>query len=63
VFIQESEEDETVEQHFVKAHDAPPHSLKDSNANWKMKTTKEGIWIHSLACDTLAIEGRVRVPK
>jgi hypothetical protein len=32
--------------------------LKDSNANPKMKTTKnEGIGVHSLGCNTLGVKG------
>jgi hypothetical protein len=39
-------------------NDAPPNSLKDSNASSKMKIMKEeGIGIHSLAHDILGIKG------
>jgi hypothetical protein len=41
-----------------KMNDAPPHSLKDSNVSLKMKTTKEGVGVHSLACSILGVEGR-----
>jgi len=37
-----------------------PHSLKDSNANSKMKTTKEGVGVHSLVHNTLGIKGHAR---
>ncbi len=41
--------------------DAPPHSLKDSNASLKMKVTKEeGIGVCSLVRNILGVEGRVR---
>jgi hypothetical protein len=36
-----------------------PHSLKDSNVNPKVKTTKEGIGVCSLVRSTLGIGGRV----
>jgi len=40
--------------------DAPPHSLKDSNASSKVKTMKEKkIGVCFLARNTLKIEGRV----
>ncbi len=39
--------------------DASPHSLKNSNASLKMKTTKEGIGVHSLICNTSRVEGHV----
>jgi hypothetical protein len=44
--------------------DAPSHSLKDSNANLKVKTTKEervGVW--SLVRSTLGVEGHVGAPE
>jgi hypothetical protein len=38
--------------------DAPPHSLKDSNANQKVETTeKKGVGVRSLTCNTLRVEG------
>jgi len=43
--------------------DAPPHSLKGSNVNWKVKTTKEeGVGVCSLAYDTLGVKGCVGAP-
>jgi hypothetical protein len=43
---------------------APPHSLKDSNASPKVKTIKEkGIGVHSLMHNTLGVEGCARAPK
>ncbi len=40
--------------------DAPLDSLMDSTASPKVKTTKgEGIEVHSLARNTLGVEGRV----
>jgi hypothetical protein len=43
--------------------DAPPHSLKDLNANLKMKITKEeGVGVHSLACNISRAEGCVGAP-
>jgi hypothetical protein len=38
--------------------DAPPHSLKDSNASLKMKTMEEGIGVHSLTHNTSGVKGR-----
>jgi len=39
--------------------DAPPHSLKDSNANLKMKVTEEeGIGVRSLIHSILGVERR-----
>ncbi len=44
----------------IKVYDAPPHSLKDSNVSSKVKTTEEKrIEKHSLAYNTLGVEGRV----
>ncbi len=40
----------------------PPHSLKDSNVSLKMKTTKEGIEVRSLAYNILKVEGCVGAP-
>jgi hypothetical protein len=43
---------------------APPHSLKDSNASPKVKTIKEkGIGVHSLMHNTLGVEGCAGAPK
>jgi hypothetical protein len=39
--------------------DASPHSLKDSNANLKVKTMKEGVGVCSLAHSILGVKGRV----
>ncbi len=36
----------------VMCNDAPPHSLKDSNANSKMETTKERAGVCSLIHNT-----------
>ncbi len=44
-----------------KTVDAPPHSLKDSNVNPKVKTT-ERVGVQSLARNTLGVEGRARAP-
>jgi len=35
--------------------DAPPNSLKDLNASPKMKTTEEGVRVHSFARNTLGV--------
>jgi len=40
----------------------PPHSLKDSNVSLKMKTTKEGIEVRSLAYNISKVEGFVGAP-
>jgi hypothetical protein len=41
-------------------HDAPLHSLKNSNVNPKVKTTKEeGIGVRSLTPSTLRVKGHV----
>jgi len=40
------------------ARDAPPHSLKDSNASMKMNTM-EGVGVRSLACNILGVERHV----
>jgi hypothetical protein len=37
---------------------APPHSLKDSNVNLKMKTMEEGVGACFLTRSTLGVEGR-----
>jgi hypothetical protein len=45
-------------------NDAPPNSLKDSNASPKVKTTKEErARIHSLIYNTLGVKKGVRVLK
>ncbi len=45
---------------FPPPCDTPPHSFKDSNASPKVETMKEeGIGVHSLACNTLGVEGHV----
>jgi hypothetical protein len=46
-----------------KMNDAPPHSLKDSNVNLKVKTTEEGVGVHSLACSILGVEGCARASR
>ncbi len=46
--------------HMVLGINTPPHSLKDSNASPKVKTTK-GVRVHSLACNTSELKGHVRV--
>jgi hypothetical protein len=39
-------------------NDAPQNSLKDSNANLKVKTTEEkGVGVHSLARNTSGVKG------
>ncbi len=40
-------------------NDTPPHSLKDSNVNSKVKITKEGVGVCSLTCNTSRVEGHV----
>jgi hypothetical protein len=47
---------------FQGLHDAPPHSLKNSNANLKMKMMEEGVGVRSLTHNTSRVEGRVGVP-
>jgi hypothetical protein len=48
----------------IKVYDAPPHSLKDSNASSKMKTTeKEKIEICSLICNASRVDGHVGAPR
>jgi hypothetical protein len=48
---------------FRTKDDAPPHSLKDSNASSKVETVEEkGVGVRSLARSTLEVKGRVRVP-
>ncbi len=37
--------------------DKPPNSLKDSNANPKMKTTEHGIKTCYLVCNTYGVRG------
>jgi hypothetical protein len=60
-FIHESKIVNT--QHFLTIIDTPPHSLKDSNASLKMKTTeKERVKVHSLVRNTSKVEGHVRAP-
>jgi hypothetical protein len=50
-----------LEHYNVSIHDAPPHSLKDSNANPKVETTKEEkVRVCSLARNILGVKGRVR---
>jgi len=40
-----------------RQYDAPPHSLKDSNASPKMKTMKkEGVAVRSLVRNTLGVK-------
>ncbi len=39
--------------------DAPPHSLKDSNANPKVETMEEGVKVRTLAHSTSRVKGRV----
>jgi hypothetical protein len=39
--------------------DAPPNSLKYSNANPKVKTTEEGVGAHSLAHNILRVKKSV----
>jgi len=42
----------------------PPHSLKDSNANLKVKTTREeGVEVCSLAHNISMVEGHARAPR
>jgi hypothetical protein len=41
--------------------DAPPHSLRDSNASPKVETMEEGIGIHSLAHSISRVRGRVGI--
>ncbi len=41
--------------------DAPPHSLKDSNASLKVNTSKEGVGICSLVRNTSRVEGHAKV--
>jgi hypothetical protein len=40
--------------------DAPPHSLKNSNVNPKVKMEEKGIGVHSLARSTLEVERCVK---
>jgi hypothetical protein len=48
----------------IKMNDAPPHSLKDSNASLKVKITKEEwVGVHSLTCNTFGGRGRVGAPR
>jgi hypothetical protein len=48
----------------IRVCDAPPHSLKDSNASSKAKITKEErIEVHSLIGNTLGVEGHARAPR
>ncbi len=42
--------------------DTSSHSLKDSNASPKMKTTEEGVWVRSLACNLSGVKGHVKAP-
>ncbi len=44
------------------AYDAPPHSLKDSNASPKVKTMK-GVGVCSLTHSTSWVEGCVGAPR
>jgi hypothetical protein len=37
--------------------DTPPNSLKDSNVNLMLKTTKEGIGVRFLTHDTSRVKG------
>ncbi len=43
-----------------KRTDAPPHSLKDSNASPKMKTTEKKVRVRSLTRSILGVEGCAR---
>jgi len=43
--------------------DALAHSLKDSNASLKMKTTEKGIGVQSLTNNTSKVEKHVGVPR
>jgi len=44
-------------------YDTPPHSLKDSNANPKVKTVEKGVGICSLARNILGVEVRAQTPR
>jgi hypothetical protein len=44
-------------------YDAPPHSLKDSNASPKVKTVDKRIGIRSVARNILGVEGRAETPR
>jgi hypothetical protein len=46
-----------------KHNDAPPHSLKDSNASPKVKTIKEGVGVCSLTHNTSGVEKHVGAPR
>jgi len=47
----------------VTKTNTPPSSLMDSNVSRKVKTSKgEGIGAHSLARNTLGVEGRAKAP-
>jgi hypothetical protein len=39
-------------------HDAPPHSLKDSNVNPKVETIEKGVGVRSLARSTSGVDER-----
>jgi len=43
--------------------DAPPYSLKNSNASPKVETMEEGVGVRSLVRNTLGVEGHVGVPR
>ncbi len=37
--------------------DEPPNTLKDSNVSFEIKTSKEGVGVHSLDCNILRVKG------
>jgi len=43
----------------MEDYDTPPHLLKYSNVNPKVKTMEEEVGVHSLTRNTLRVEGRV----
>jgi hypothetical protein len=49
--------------HMQRQYDAPPHSLKDSNASPKMKTMKKGVGVCSLVRNISGVEGCVGAPR
>ncbi len=42
--------------------DAPPNSLKDSNASLKVEIMEKWIGVDSLTCNTLGVKGHARAP-
>jgi hypothetical protein len=48
--------------HMVLSSDTPPHFLKDSNVNPKVKIMEKKVGVHSLARNILGVEGHVRAP-